>query len=46
MGELRKRIGQRYAFRKVEGKIVRVFTGVRLLDSLPTRHSGVTVHTA
>lgn len=46
MGELRKRFGKRYAFRKVEGKSVRVFTGVRLLDSLPTRHSGVTVHTA
>jgi putative DNA primase/helicase len=47
MGELRKRFGKRYAFRKVEGKSVRVFTGVRLLDSLPTRSSpGVTVRTA
>ncbi len=38
MGELRKRMGKRYAFRKVEGKSVRVFTGVRLLSwthSLP-----------
>jgi P4 family phage/plasmid primase-like protien len=45
MGELRKRMGKRYAFRKVEGKSVRVFTGVRLLlDSLPARSSsGVTV---
>jgi P4 family phage/plasmid primase-like protien len=44
MGELRKRMGKRYAFRKVEGKSVRVFTGVRLLlDSLQTRSgSGVT----
>ena len=47
MGELRKRFGKRYAFRKVEGKSVRVFTGVRLLDSLPARSSsGMTVRTA
>lgn len=48
MGELRKRMGKRYAFRKVEGKSVRVFTGVRLLlDSLPARsNSGVTVRAA
>jgi P4 family phage/plasmid primase-like protien len=48
MGELRKRMGKRYAFRKVEGKSVRVFTGVRLLlDSLPARSSsGVTVRAA
>lgn len=47
MGELRKRFGKRYAFRKVEGKSVRVFTGVRLLDSLPARtSSGVTVRTS
>ena len=44
MGELRKRFGKRYAFRKIEGKSVRVFTGVRLLtDALPARaSSGVT----
>jgi len=48
MGELRKRMGKRYAFRKIEGKSVRVFTGVRLtLDSLPARsNSGVTVRAA
>jgi P4 family phage/plasmid primase-like protien len=47
MGELRKRFGKRYAFRKVEGKSVRVFTGVRLLESLPTRtSSGVIVRTS
>ncbi len=48
MGELRKRMGKRYAFRKIEGKSVRVFTGVRLtLDSLPARsNSGVTVRVA
>lgn len=47
MGELRKRFGKRYAFRKVEGKSVRVFTGVRLLESLPARSSsGVTVRTS
>ncbi len=48
MGELRKRMGKRYAFRKAEGKSVRVFTGVRLhLDSLPARsNSGVTVRAA
>lgn len=47
MGELRKRIGKQYAFRKVEGKSVRVFTGVRLVDALPTRSgSGVTVSAA
>lgn len=40
MGELRKRFGKRYAFRRVEGKNVRAFTGVRLVDALPTR-SGV-----
>jgi P4 family phage/plasmid primase-like protien len=46
MGELRKRFGKRYAFRKVEGKSVRVFTGVRLLlDSLPAR-SGVVISAA
>ena len=48
MGELRKRMGKRYAFRKVEGKSIRVFTGVRVLfDSLPARSSsGVTVRAA
>lgn len=47
MGELRKRFGKRYAFRKVEGKSVRVLTGVRLLESLPARSSsGVTVRTS
>jgi phage/plasmid-associated DNA primase len=48
MGELRKRFGKRYAFRKIEGKSVRVFTGVRLMtDALPTRaSSGVTVRAA
>ena len=48
MSELRKRFGKRYAFRKVEGKSVRVFTGVRLLlNSLPARsNSGVTVRAA
>jgi P4 family phage/plasmid primase-like protien len=47
MGELRKRFGKRYAFRKVEGKSVRVFAGVRLLDSHPARSGpGVTVRTA
>jgi P4 family phage/plasmid primase-like protien len=40
MGELRKRFGKRYAFRKVDGKSTRVLTGVRLLDSRPG-HSGV-----
>jgi hypothetical protein len=35
MGELRKRFGKRCAFRRVEGQSVRVFTGVRLLDSDP-----------
>lgn len=45
MGELRKRFGKRYTFRKVGGKAVRVFAGVRLLDSLPT-HTGVIVSTA
>ena len=40
MGKLRKRMGKRYAFRRVEGKSVPVFTGVRLLlDSLPARSS-------
>jgi phage/plasmid-associated DNA primase len=45
MGELRKRMGKRCAFRKVEGKSVRVFTGMRLLlDLLPARsNSGVTI---
>lgn len=47
MGELRKRFGKRYVFRKVEGKSVRVFTGVRLLESLPPpTSSGVTVRTS
>ena len=43
MGELRKRFGKRYAFRKFEGKSVRVFTGVRLLDPTPASNSGLTV---
>jgi len=42
LSELRKRFGKRYTVRKVGGKNVRVFTGVRLLDALPAR-SGVTV---
>jgi phage/plasmid-associated DNA primase len=41
MSELRKRFGKRYAFRKVEGKSVRVFAGVLLRDSLPVNHTGV-----
>jgi P4 family phage/plasmid primase-like protien len=45
LSELRKRFGKRYTVRKVEGKSVRVFTGVRLLDVLPAR-SGVTVSAA
>lgn len=44
MGELRKRFGKRYAVRKVEGRNVRVFTGVRLL-ALPAR-AGVLVSAA
>jgi hypothetical protein len=37
-GELQKRFGKRYSVRKVEGKSVRVFTGVRLLSySFPAR---------
>jgi len=40
MGELRKRMGMRYTFRKVEGKSVCVFAILRLLsDSLPARFS-------
>jgi len=46
LSELRKRFGKRYSVRKVEGKSVRVFTGVRLVDALPTRSGGVTVSTA
>lgn len=47
LSELRKRFGKRYSVRKVGGKSVRVFTGVRLLvDALPTRSGGVTVSTA
>jgi Golgi nucleoside diphosphatase len=46
MSELRKRFGKRYAFRKVEGKSVRVFAGVRLRDSLPASHIGVVVSAA
>jgi hypothetical protein len=46
MSELRKRFGKRYSVRKVGGKSVRVFTGVRLLvDALPTRSGGATVST-
>jgi phage/plasmid-associated DNA primase len=45
LSELRKRFGKRYTVRKVEGKSVRMFTGVRLLDVLPSR-SGVTVSAA
>jgi P4 family phage/plasmid primase-like protien len=33
MGELRKRFGKKYAVHKIGGKAVRVFEGVRLLDS-------------
>jgi phage/plasmid-associated DNA primase len=43
LSELRKRFGKRYTVRKVEGKSVRVFAGVRLTDSLPARSGGVTV---
>lgn len=44
MSELRKRFGRRYSVRKVEGKSIRVFTGVRLLgDALPKHSGGVTV---
>jgi P4 family phage/plasmid primase-like protien len=46
LAELRKRFGKRYTVRKVEGKSVRVFAGVRLLDSLPARSGGVTVRAA
>jgi hypothetical protein len=35
MGELRKRMGERYAFRKIDCKSVRVFTGARLLLDTP-----------
>jgi hypothetical protein len=45
LSELRKRFGKRYTVRKVGGKSVRVFAGVRLLDALPAR-SGVTVSAA
>ena len=45
LGELRKRFGKRYSVRKFEGKSVRVFTGVRLIDGPPTR-SGVTLSAA
>lgn len=41
MSELRKRFGKRYAFRKVEGKSVRVFAGVLLRDALPVTYTGV-----
>jgi P4 family phage/plasmid primase-like protien len=46
MGELRKRFGKRYAVRRLEGKNVRVFTGVRLLVDALTRSGGVTVSAA
>ena len=46
MRELRKRMGNRYAFRKVEGKSVRVFAGVCLRDSLPASHTGVVASAA
>jgi len=46
MGELRKRFGKRYAVRRLEGKNVRVFTGVRLLVDALTRSEGVTVSAA
>jgi hypothetical protein len=45
LSELRKRFGKRYTVRKVDGKSVRVFAGVRLIDALPAR-SGVTVSAA
>ena len=45
LSELRKRLGKRYTVRKVEGKSVRVFAGVRLMDTLPA-HGGVTVSAA
>ena len=45
LGELRKRFGKRYTVRKVGGKSVRVFAGVRLLDALPAR-SGATLSAA
>jgi P4 family phage/plasmid primase-like protien len=41
MSELRKRFGKRYAFRKVEGKSVRVLVGVHLQDSLTVAHTVV-----
>jgi len=46
MGELRKRFGKRYAVRRLEGKNVRVFTGVRLLMDSLTRSGGVAVSVA
>lgn len=46
MGELRKRFGKRYAVRRLEGKNVRVFTGVRLLMDALTRSGGVAVSAA
>ena len=46
LSELRKRFGKRYSVRKVEGKSVRVFAGVRLSDSLPARSGDVTVRAA
>jgi P4 family phage/plasmid primase-like protien len=45
LSELRKRFGKRYTVRKVGGKSVRMFAGVRLLDVLPA-HGGVTVSAA
>ena len=33
LSELRKRFGKRYTVRKVDGKSVRVFAGVRLIDA-------------
>jgi P4 family phage/plasmid primase-like protien len=45
LGELKKRFGKRYSVRKVGGKSVRVFAGVRLLDMLPA-HGGVTASAA
>lgn len=35
MGELQKRFGKRYAFRKIGARTARVFTGVRLVDCDP-----------
>lgn len=45
LSELRKRFGKRYTVRRVEGKSVRVFASVRLIDGPPAR-SGVTLSAA